>query len=184
MTREAFEAAYKLHRPYMLILARRLVGYEDAEDIFQDAVCRLLSNHLAAMPDSLEEAKAYFITALFSGGLDHLRTKTITVGGETVQRFVSLETLRPADDPDSVDAAIFPDSRPGPDRDVDTARFLRAFKGVKLTPRQWDAVEAYYGRGLSYKQIAKMWGTSVPNVQNRLAEARVTLREQLKEWKP
>ena len=171
MTPEAFEVAYTLHRPYMLILATRLVSRQVAEDIFHASVIRLLE-HLEKLPDNPEEAKPYFITSLFSVGLDYLRHES-----RERQLFVEASDLPEDMSPEEV----FADSRPVLATSVP---FLRAFRGVKMSPSRWRIVEAYYIRGLPLAEAAQEVGVDPRTARKTLFEATAILRQKLKDWAP
>lgn len=178
MNPETFGQAYTVHRPYLLILAKRLVGVQDAEDIVQECTHRLLSGHLAVIPDDVQESQRFFVKALFSVGLDHLRH-------QAVERslFVPIERLEMEDGEEPPERPL-PDPRPGPYRLVASTLFLQAFRGVKMTERVWLAVEGYYGRGESTVETARRMGVTVHNVKAALREARTILQDRLKGWKP
>lgn len=174
-----FEQVYLQCRSNLLKQATRLVGPQHAEDVVQSAIVKVLER-MARKPGGVDPQPSDFVIAVWYTGLNHLRRQRLE------QEYVSAAAdVHPAvkHDNHDVDAiALYPDTTPSPEQDMEAKAFLAAFHAVKMSPWIWRATFLYYIKGLSMREVSDQLGITIGAVGRALHLARRKLQKGLKKW--
>jgi RNA polymerase sigma-70 factor (ECF subfamily) len=148
---QRWSAAWQ-HRPYLLDVARRRVGWHDAEDVVHEAVVRAV--HAAALPEL--QLRSWLLTTTKRLCADRARDEA------SQRRRRTLIGARP-------ETTV----APGPEDDVcDDAEAVWVAKRVQALPvRQRQAVELR-AQGLSVAQVGDAMGVPPKAVESLLGRAR------------
>ena len=138
---------------------------QDAEDVSQDVLCKLICRQRPF--ESPEHEKAWVIRCTANACKDELRSAAaarsrnvaLTAAGEVEDQSAQVEELvEKSELPGRVTAAV-----------------------MRLSPPYREAVYLYYYEGMSIRQIARATGATEAAVTKRLSRARAELRKSLEE---
>ena len=136
---------------------------QDAEDVSQDVLCKLICRQRPF--ESPEHEKAWVIRCTANACKDELRSAArsrnvaLTAAGEVADQSPQVEELvEKSELPGRVTAAV-----------------------MRLSPPYREAVYLHYYEGMSIRQIARATGATEAAVTKRLSRARAELRKSLEE---
>lgn len=136
---------------------------QDAEDVSQDVLCKLICRQRPF--ESPEHEKAWVIRCTANACKDELRSAArsrnvaLTAAGEVADQSAQVEDLvEKSELPGRVTAAV-----------------------MRLSPPYREAVYLHYYEGMSIRQIARATGATEAAITKRLSRARAELRKSLEE---
>lgn len=163
MSKDHITSAFTALRQKLRLVAARIVGAEEAEDVLHDAFCRLwAASH--EVSDENEAAKLSY-TAVRNSAIDVLRHS----GAHPTVSIDSIEAGRdaPADTPYR--------KYDEEERSMIYASVLRLAK-ARLSARQYEVFRLHDIEGLDYETTALRTGASVDSIRMSLSRSRKTIR--------
>ena len=166
MTAEYFKQAYySLHPKLYRVAFAILKNTDDAEDILQDAYCKLWDDRHKLV--DVQKPEAYCVTLVKNFCLDFLRSPSVARNDETIDGY---------DLPDSVSNA---------ESDLigkETVAIINSLIS-RLPDKQKKILDLRVFADCSLEEIEKITGESSENVRVLLSRARNTLRMKLKQYR-
>ena len=166
---EAFAGAFEALRPSVFVVACRLAGPDDAEDVVMETYLRAWQ----ALPgfEGRSSLKSWLYRIAFNCATDLRRRqqRSIEVRGEPTED--GQEAVERVADPGAV--------LPGEVLEADETRQRIAAAMRCLTPEHRVALELRYADGMSYAEIAAATGIGIGTVMSRLFNAKRRLRRAL-----
>ena len=157
MSNETLIHSFTKRRSRLALFARRLLGNDDeAEDVLQEAFCRLWPRAETLKTDADTDRMA--MTTVKNLSIDILRERQLHASQP-------IETL--------------PDELPASD-DLGTARQLDLVERIArqhLTPQQWRIFRSHDIDGLGYDTIARQEQMLEATVRKHVSRARMTIRQ-------
>lgn len=166
-TTDILTSTFITFRDKLFRLASGIAGQTDADDIINDAFCRLWSHH-PLVNDEMHALKLSY-TAVKNSAIDTLRRST-------VRQTVSLDDddERGFPEPDDTESEERKERQATIDAVVQLAR-------KTLSERQFEIFELHDIEGIDYDDIATRLKMSPENVRMTLSRARKTIRKLYKQ---
>lgn len=157
MSNETLIHSFTKRRSRLALFARRLLGNDDeAEDVLQEAFCRLWPR--AETLESDADADRMAMTTVKNLSIDVLRERQI----HATQPIEGLADSPPADD------------APSAARQLD---LVERIARRHLTPQQWRIFRSHDIEGLGYDVIARQEQMLEATVRKHVSRARMTIRQ-------
>jgi RNA polymerase sigma-70 factor, ECF subfamily len=152
---EPLEQAYIAHADELIRYATAIVGPDDASDVVVDAMLKVFDRRGAELSnDAGHHLRAYLFRAVYTGSLDHQRSRVRSRRRETTySRREARSSLDPA-------------------TSVDAHRALG-----ELSPQQRTIAFLHFWCDHSVAEIAEILGVTDGTVHKQLARARARLKE-------
>ena len=156
------QAYYALHPKLYRVACSILKNTEDAEDILQDAYCKLWDDRRKLV--DIQKPEAYCVTLVKNLCLDFLRSPKAAHHKATI------------DDYD------FPDQTTNAETDMTSNETIEIIKALirRLPDKQQRVLDLRVFAGCTSEDIERITGESPENVRVLLSRARNTLRKKLK----
>lgn len=148
--RRFFGAAYRI-----------ALNKEDAEDIVQEAFCKLWSGKAQWKDDRGAKFTTWFYRIVSNQAIDHMAKKNRNYGGEVDENHAS--------------------SDPSAEQELLASRKTQEIESAlaELPERQRTAITLFYNEELSQKEAAEVMGITVKAVESLLGRAKQALKERM-----
>lgn len=161
----AFSTLVKRHtRRFYAAAFRLLMTREDAEDVVQDAFCKLWNGKAQWHDDRGAKFTTWFYRIVTNQAIDHRARKQRHTGGELDEGFASAD--------------------PSAEQQLLAARQTQTIERALacLPERQRTALVLFYTEELSQKETAEAMGLTVKAVESLLGRAKLALKERMKTY--